>query len=355
MKRFIAAMTAVIMLLALACTPALALSVRDAALDAALNVPDGNIQFVTEGEYPWTVDGANGWAKSTNFQVSSSESTVTATVTAEEGDIVSFDYKVSSEARYDKLVFSIDGNPVASSPWTFFSGEIDWTNVSYALTAGEHVLSWSYQKDSSSNNHDDTAYLDNVYVGAPAAPESLELTPSLTVQTQRRAQLNWTVLPENAYNKEVTFASADESIAVVDANGLVTGVSVGQTVITATTVDGGITAECAVTVEQGPAAVTLNGFFSSKWYSFIDADPAAASELPYTMTANVTAAEFAGGYVYGYMTKDYFILNPETGEVTYPAMNTGDVTIRDMAYDHSAQKMYAIGTGAASGQIPLHR
>ena len=116
MKRFIAAMTAVIMLLALACTPALALSVRDAALDAALNVPDGNIQFVTEGEYPWTVDGANGWAKSTNFQVSSSESTVTATVTAEEGDIVSFDYKVSSEARYDKLVFAVDGNPVASSP-----------------------------------------------------------------------------------------------------------------------------------------------------------------------------------------------------------------------------------------------
>ena len=91
MKRFIAAMTAVIMLLPLACTPALALSVCDAALDAALNVPDGNIQFVTEGEYPWTVDGANGWAKSTNFQVSSSESTVTATVTAEEGDIVSFD------------------------------------------------------------------------------------------------------------------------------------------------------------------------------------------------------------------------------------------------------------------------
>lgn len=56
------------------------------------------------------------------------------------------------------------------------------------------------------------------------------------MQTQRRAQLNWTVLPENAYNKEVTFASADESIAVVDANGLVTGVSVGQTVITAATV-----------------------------------------------------------------------------------------------------------------------
>lgn len=97
MKRFIAAMTAVIMLLALACTPALALSVRDAALDAALNVPDGNIQFVTEGEYPWTVDGANGWAKSTNFQVSSSESTVTATVTAEEGNIVSFVIKSAAK------------------------------------------------------------------------------------------------------------------------------------------------------------------------------------------------------------------------------------------------------------------
>lgn len=29
------------------------------------------------------------------------------------------------------------------------------------------------------------------------------------------------------------------------------------------------------------------------------------------MTANVTAAEFAGGYVYGYMTKDYSSLTPK--------------------------------------------
>lgn len=351
MKRFIAAITAVIMLLALACTPALAIGVRDAALDEALNAPGGSIEFTTEGTYPWAVDGSNGWAKSTNYQVNSSESTVTATVTAAEGDVVSFDYKVSSEARFDKLVFSIDGTPVASSPWTFFSGNIDWTNVAYELTVGEHTLSWSYQKDSSSHSNDDTAYLDNVYVGAPTAPESIELTPSLTVATQRRAQLAWTVLPENTFNKDVTFASADESIATVDANGTVTGVSVGQTVITATAVENGITAECTVTVEQGPAAVTLTGFFSSKWHSFIDADPATAAELPYTMASSVTAAEFAGGYVYGYMTDNYFIINTETGEVIYPAMNTGDVKIRDMAYDHSTQTMYGIGTGAASGKF----
>lgn len=116
MKRFIAAMTAVIMLLALACTPALALSVRDAALDAALNVPDGNIQFVTEGEYPWTVDGANGWAKAPT-----SKSAVPNPPSRQQSRrkrAISFPLttKSASEARYDKLVFAVDGNPLLQAP-----------------------------------------------------------------------------------------------------------------------------------------------------------------------------------------------------------------------------------------------
>ena len=54
----------------------------------------------------------------------------------------------------------------------------------------------------------------------------------------------------DAANKSVTWSVADKSIATVSANGLVTAVTTGQTVVTATTVDGGLTAQCLVTVKS---------------------------------------------------------------------------------------------------------
>ena len=57
------------------------------------------------------------------------------------------------------------------------------------------------------------------------------------------AELN----PENASNTEVTWTSSDTSIATVG-YGKVKGISEGSVVITATTVDGGFTATCNVTV-----------------------------------------------------------------------------------------------------------
>ena len=53
--------------------------------------------------------------------------------------------------------------------------------------------------------------------------------------------------PENASNAEVTWTSSDTSVATVG-YGKVKGVSEGSAVITATTVDGGFTATCNVTV-----------------------------------------------------------------------------------------------------------
>lgn len=58
-----------------------------------------------------------------------------------------------------------------------------------------------------------------------------------------------TVGPSDASDKSVTWKSSDESIATVDANGKVTAVKVGKATITVTTVDGGKTATCEVTVD----------------------------------------------------------------------------------------------------------
>ena len=57
-----------------------------------------------------------------------------------------------------------------------------------------------------------------------------------------------TVGPSDASDKSVTWKSSDESIATVDANGKVTAIKVGTATITVTTVDGGKTATCEVTV-----------------------------------------------------------------------------------------------------------
>ena len=59
---------------------------------------------------------------------------------------------------------------------------------------------------------------------------------SLDVRTSR--QLYWTVYPEDATMKDVTFSSSNTRVATVDANGVVTGVSRGSVTITAMAADG---------------------------------------------------------------------------------------------------------------------
>ena len=56
------------------------------------------------------------------------------------------------------------------------------------------------------------------------------------------------VLPENASNKNVVWSSSNPEIASVNEEGIVTALNPGSAVITATTEDGGYTAECEISV-----------------------------------------------------------------------------------------------------------
>ena len=59
-----------------------------------------------------------------------------------------------------------------------------------------------------------------------------------------------TIAPANATNKNVTWTSANTSIATVSSTGLVTAVAPGTTTVTVTTEDGGYTATCTVKVQR---------------------------------------------------------------------------------------------------------
>ena len=61
------------------------------------------------------------------------------------------------------------------------------------------------------------------------------------------ANLEATVLPENAANKKVNWTSSNPSVCIVS-NGMVVAVGMGTSVVIATTEDGGFMAVCVVTV-----------------------------------------------------------------------------------------------------------
>ena len=82
------------------------------------------------------------------------------------------------------------------------------------------------------------------------AVESVALDQTTaTVKAGEKLQLTATVTPSYATVQDVVWSTSDSTIAIVDQNGLVQAVKAGEATITATTVDGGKVAECALTVK----------------------------------------------------------------------------------------------------------
>ncbi|GDY23353.1 hypothetical protein LBMAG56_47000 [Verrucomicrobiota bacterium] len=122
----------------------------------------GQVAVTTDG-----VDAAQSGAITRN-QTNWMETTVTGPGT------LSFWWKVSSESGHDFLGFSSNGVEQSGK----ISGEVDWTQKSYELTAsGPVIVRWSYSKDGGNSSGADAGWVDQVaFVPAPPASAPLATT-----------------------------------------------------------------------------------------------------------------------------------------------------------------------------------
>ena len=122
--------------------------------------------------------------------------------------------------------------------------------------------------------------IDNVYFWKPAGNlpvESVTLDKTVaTIEVEETLQLNDTVLPVEAANKNVVWTSSSDAIATV-VDGLVTALSAGEVTITATSeYNGEIKATCTITVEPitektwwgDPTTIKIEGVDVAILYSY---------------------------------------------------------------------------------------
>lgn len=111
-------------------------------------------------------------------------------------DSISFYRKVSSESGYDFMRFYIDNVKVGE-----WAGEIAWSKVGYAVTAGTHTFKWEFMKDVSVAGGSDCAWVDFITLPATIttngwAGNNAEICEGNTFQINATAanytSLSWT-------------------------------------------------------------------------------------------------------------------------------------------------------------------
>ncbi len=115
-------------------------------------------------------------------------------------------------------------------------------------------------------------WVDNVSItcqGNSSIPVSgVTLSPaSASIAVGSITQLAATFSPSNATNQNISWTSSNNSVATVNTNGLVTGVSAGSTNITVTTQDGNKTAVSAITISGGSGGTAIPGKIEAENYS----------------------------------------------------------------------------------------
>lgn len=174
----------------------------DEALSGAMG--EAGLVFTNApGVYNWPMAQADGVLVSTNQGMDRSRSAVQTTVTAAAGEVFAFDFKLASEAGYDFMTLTVNGEIVKA-----FSGEKDWMSFGYEFPAdGEYLIELAYVKDEATDSGDDTLWLDNARVlSGDEAAAVLAANPSYPTAAETSFQIT---------NKDATRVVFDDPYKVV--------------------------------------------------------------------------------------------------------------------------------------------
>ncbi len=149
-----------------------------------------------EGNQNWFVSSDNSQdgtysAKSGDID-DNQTSSISLEFTCEKDGDISFYKKVSSEENWDYFRFYINGE--LQNEW---SGDVDWSNETYSVTAGTYTLKWEYNKDGSISDGEDCTWIDNITL-----PNSSTVSVDLISENQF-----FSIYPNPAQNKLYISAS----------------------------------------------------------------------------------------------------------------------------------------------------
>lgn len=182
-----------------------------------------NFAWNNNGQYPWEIttsnvyagsysarsmtnlpDGSGNWWSSTN-----SNSDLSITINVTKASPISYYRKVSSEAGYDSFSFAIDGSTMEE-----LSGDVEWGQVSFDVTPGNHTLRFRYSKDYSTAEGSDCAWIDNIIF--PIIGQTMEPTSPILVIDHYDIEGSYAgniVLDDNSPIIKVVFKNEGNTVA----------------------------------------------------------------------------------------------------------------------------------------------
>lgn len=184
------------------------------------------------------------------------------------GDSSNLEFDIESDGKKDYTITSSDSS-VASITGTTLKG----------ISTGNATITVSIGSESSSF----TVMIRDVPV------ESIEVEPSLELLIGDHYQIEAKVQPAHATDQTLSYSSSDSGIAQVDENGMVTGMDLGEAIITVTA-SNNVISETSIVVKEVeitsivPNADTLNLFVGEEFQLEAQVLPENAKDKSYKIT-----------------------------------------------------------------------
>lgn len=249
-------------------------------LSKAITFTEGGVKafgVTVEKDVPTPIEvvfddlGFKSWGKDSSFS-GDKYSSVTQTV----GN-VQFDYIKNSGSCYANTTairFYKSNQLILTAPKGYYITDVKWDGSSFKndvttnvkeCTSTAQGLSWKGSAYSVAFTRPDNAdsYMTLSKVTVTIVKGEIEIVHVTCVELDQneialevgdKATLSAIVNPDNATDNNVTWSSSNEDVATVK-DGAVTAISAGTATITVTTVDGGFTDTCDVTVNAAPIKV----------------------------------------------------------------------------------------------------